>query len=267
MSALDKLNKLNETLDTTEKKKEQERPEMPVPASVKLAFARLLPAQRVKSYIDQRIEVENGIVKDEMLGVYAEVMWVQGCRPTNPRVYCYKIAGAPDMNGLYQVQERFTLQYEKGESPVKVRIVAALIRAGFSADMADKIVENEIRYQPMTVLRPLDELAQGNAVEKSAAEKIISLVCGESADPLTAEEKAVCIQKIEVVEVKDGVLERMKQYCKDAKQLRNLFRVIQPVNFVSHAKFANEGTVQLTEWLADQAKVIVTGTKLEKKKK
>jgi len=267
MSALDKLNKLNETLETKPKVTPVERPEMPVPPAARQAMARLLPAQRIEDYIEQRIKVENGIVKDEMLTVYAEIMWNQGSRPTNPRVNCDKVAGAPDMSGLYQVQERFSLQYEKGETPVKGRIVAALIRAGFTADMADKIVENEIRYQPMTVLRPLDELAQGNAVEKSAAEKIISLVCGDAADPLTAEEKAICIQKIEVVEVKDGVLERMKQYCKDAAQLRNLFRVIQPTNFVSHAKFANEGTVQLTEWLAEQAKVIVTGTKLEKKKR
>jgi hypothetical protein len=267
MSALEKLNRLNETLETTAKVKPAERPEMTVPPSVKAAMARLLPAQRVLKYVEQRIETEGGIVSDEMLGVYAETMWHQGCRPTNPRVICDKVAGQPDMNGLYQVQERFKLTYEKGESPVKVRIISALVRAGFSADMAEKIVENEIRYQPMTVLRPLDELAAGTDVEKSAAEKIISLVFGEAADPLTAEERAVSVKKIELVEVKDGILERIKQYCTSAQQLRMLFRVIQPVNFVSHAKFSGDETTEFTTWLSEQAKSIVIGTKLEKKKK
>ena len=160
MSALDKLNKLNQALETTEKKTVAERPEMPVPAIVKEAFRRLVPAQRIKKIAEERISIESSIVSEEMLGVYAEILWTQGRRPTNPRIKVDK-NGRPDMSGIYQVQERFKLVYEKGESPIRMRLIAALTRAGFSADKAEKIVEGEIRYQPSTILRPLDELAAG----------------------------------------------------------------------------------------------------------
>lgn len=265
MSALDKLNKLNQSLDTTKKTEKVERPEMPVPSSVKQSLTRLLPAQRLGKYCEERIKVENSIVSEEMLSVYAEILWSQGCRPTNPRIVCDHVDGQPDMNGLYQVQERCKLVFDKGESPVRMRIAAALVKVGLSADMAEKVIQGEINCQPMTILKPLDELAVGSEVEQSAATKIIDFCYGETTEPLTVEERAAATIKVERTEVKDGFLERVKMYCSSADQLKMLFKVIVPVNFVSHAKFAEDETQGFFVWLVDQARQIVTGTKLKKK--
>lgn len=260
MSTLDKLNKLNAKLETKEKKKEPERPEMPVPPSVLTSFMRLVPAQQIAKIAEERVALENSMVSEEMLAVYAGILWDCGSRPTNPRLKVSQ-TGKPNMNGLYQVQERFKLVYEKGEAPVRDRMVAALCKAGFSVDSASKIVEGEINYQPMTVLRPLNELAVGSAVEKSAAEKIINLVFGEAAEPLTDEERAVSVQKIEVVSVKDGILERIKQYCNSVQQLVMLFKVIRPTNFVSHVKVEGLTPEQEVDWLVESARELIKGKK------
>jgi hypothetical protein len=261
MSVLQDLDKLNNLLATTEKKAaDNERPTMPVPPAARLAFARLVPAKQIFEIAEKRMKVEQGIVNDEMITSYCEVLYTQGSRPTNPRLKVEK-DGRPDMSGLFQVQEKWKLVYDKGDAPVKVRLVDALKKAGFTAEIADKIVENEVNYQPMTVLRPLNELAQGNAVERSAAAKVIALATGGALEPFTFEERQAAITKIEDVWVKDGILDRVKAYVKSAAELRNLFRVIQPVHFVSHMKYAESDTEEeRTKRLADEARSLVIGT-------
>jgi len=268
MSALSKLDRLNQALETTEDKKPQERPTMAVPPAVLKAFVRLVPALRILKIAEARKEIEEGIISDEMMGIYSDILFNQGSRPVNPRLQVKLADGRPDMSGLFQVQEKWKLQYEKGDSPAAVRLAAALCKAGFAQVMADTIVKNEINCQPMTVLRPLNELAEGNDVEKSAADKLISLAFGEAAEPLTPAERAVAVRKIEVVEVKDGILQRVKQYCASAAQLKMLFKVITPVHFVSHAKFGESDTEEeRTKRLAAEGQQLIMGTKIPEKEK
>jgi len=267
MSALDKLNRLNEVVVMVEDKKPQDRPTMPVPPGALKAFERLVPALRILKTAEARKEIEEGIISDEMMGEYAQILWNQGTRPVNPRLTVKHNDGRPFMSGLFQVQEKWKLNYEKGDAPVAVRLAAALVKAGFDQLTADTIVKNEINCQPLTVLRPLNELAVGTAVEKSAAEKLISLAFGEAAEPLTPEERAVAVKKIEVVEVKDGILQRVKQYCSSAMQLKMFFKVISPVHFVSHAKYGESDTdEERTRRLAADAQQLIMGTKIVEKK-
>jgi hypothetical protein len=269
MSALDKLNALNAAMETSEDKKPQERPTMPVPPAALAAFVRLVPALRILKIAEARKEIEEGIISDEMMMEYSNILWNLGSRPTNPRLQVKKADGRPDLSGLFQVQEKWKLEYEKGEAPAAVRIAAALVRAGFSQIVADTIVKNEISTQPLTTLsKPLNELAVGTDLEKSAAEKLIGLAFGERVEPLTAQERAVALKKVENVEVKDGILQRIKQYCSNAQQLRMLFRVIKPVHFVSHAKYGESDTEEeRTQRLATEALELVKGTKVPEKEK
>ncbi len=269
MSALDKLNRLNDALATTEDKKPQERPTMPVPAVVLAAFKRLVPALRILKIAEARKEIEEGIISDEMMGEYSNILWNLGSRPTNPRLTVKAADGRPDMSGLFQVQEKWKLQYEKGEAPAAVRLSAALVRAGFDQVTADKIVKEEISTQPLTTLsKPLNDLACGTELEKSAAEKIIGLAFGERVEPLTAQERAVALKKVENVEVKDGILQRIKQYCNSPQQLKMLFKVITPVHFVSHAKYGESDTEEeRTKRLAVEGQQLILGTKVPEKEK
>src|SRR5262245_8961483 len=115
--ALDELEKLNASLDTTEKKTDEKRPEMSVPPAVLRAFVRLVPALRILKIAEARKEIEEGLISDEMMGVYSDILWNQGTRPTNPRLVVKLPDGRPDMSGLFQVQEKWKLEYEKGDAP------------------------------------------------------------------------------------------------------------------------------------------------------
>jgi hypothetical protein len=267
MSALDKLDKLNASLDAVDKPVEQERPTMAVPPSVLKAFVRLVPALRILKIAEARKEIEEGIIYDELMGVYCEVLFNQGCRPTNPRLIVKKDDGRPDLSGLFQVQEKWKLTYEKGESPAAVRLAAALVKAGFDQLTAERIVKAEVNTTPLTTLRkPLNELAIGTDLERSGAEKLINLACGESAVPLTPQEKAAVLTKIENVEVREGFLQRVKQYCANPAQVKALFKVIGPVHFVSHAKFGESDTEeQRTLRLAQEGQQLIMGTKVPDK--
>lgn len=268
MSALDNLNALNSLVEKKEKvEKKDERPEMAVPPAVLKAFQRLVPALKIIEVAEARKKIEGTLISEELMGVYAETLFNQGSRPTNPRLVVNDKNNRPDLSGLFQVQEKWKLQYEKGETSIASRIAAALVKAGFDQAAADKLVAAEINCQPLTVIRPLNELAVGTPIEKSAAEKVIALAMGQPALPFTAEERAVALTKIEVTEVRDGFLERVKLYVKDANQLKMLFKVITPVNFVSHAKYGisdtEEGRVQR---LALEGQQLILGTKVPDKK-
>ncbi len=266
MSALDKLSKLQKKVSTTEKVKEtRERPEMTVPAIVKLAFTRLIPAQRIAKIAEERIKIENALVSDEMIGVYADCLFSQGCRPTNPRINLEK-DGRPDISGLFQVQERFKVQCEKTTAPLRDRLISAFVSAGVAPAVAEKLVEMEIKYLPTTTLKkPLNELAEGTDVEKSAAEKIIGLCIGEAVEPLTDDEREAAILQYEVAEVKDGFLERVRGYVTSAQQLKLVFKVVTPVHFVSHGKFGESDTPEeQVKRLAEEAAKLVLGTPLKK---
>lgn len=268
MSSLDNLNALNDLVASKPTKTEsKERPTMPVPPAVLKAFIRLVPALRIIKIAEARKGIEESIISDEMIGIYADILWNQGCRPVNPRLIVPTKEGRPDLSGLFQVQEKWKLNYEKGESPVTVRLEQALVKAGFDQSMAEKIVKEEINCQPLTVFKPLNDLKTGTPTEQAAADKLIALAMGKATFPLTAEERAVAITKIEVVEVKDGILERIKAYCKDAGQLKRLFKVITPVHFVSHAKFGESDTEeQRTQRLAAESQQLIMGTKMPDKK-
>jgi hypothetical protein len=266
MSALDKLKKLNAGLTTETKKKDtRERPELPVPPAVKLAFTRLIPAQRIAKVAEERIKIENALVSDEMMGVYAETLFSQGSRPTNPRISLDK-DGRPDISGLFQVQERFKIQVEDGPAELRDRLISSFRKAGLSAEVAENLVEKEIAYTPTTTLKkPLNELAEGTDVEKSAADKIISLCIGESAAPLTPAEKEAALAQYDIATVRDGFLERVRAYVTSALQLRMVFKVVTPVHFVSHGKFAESDTPEeQVKRLAEEAAKLVIGTPLKK---
>ena len=92
------------------------------------------------------------------------------------------------------------------------------------------------------------------------------MAMGNPTLPFTPEERAAALTKIEVTEVRDGFLERVKTYVKDAAQLKALFKVITPVHFVSHAKIGESDTEeQRAQRLALEGQTLILGTKVSKK--
>jgi hypothetical protein len=266
MSALNALNKLNKLIPSDKKvdKKEQDRPEMPIPDNVREAFMRFVPARQIAEYVNERAELEQSLIKNEMIGVYAEVMWATGSRPKNPKIIANDDNNKEDMSGIFQVHENIKLVYPEGEESATVRLAKALVMAGFTKSKAEEIIEKEINNTPMTVVRPLNELAVGTPLEQSACNKVIALLTGEKTEPLTDEERSVTLKQIEITEVRDGFLQRAKTYCKDANQLKLLLKVFQPKHYVSHCKFGLSTTPEnRLQRLATYGQELILGQKCE----
>ncbi len=113
-------------------------------------------------------------------------------------------------------------------------------------------MDNEIDAEPVLTLRPFNELINGHYVgktfvkatkeETNAGEKLLALVMGKKAKPLTEDEKNLVIRKEERFKVKAGFFERLASYCKSADQVLTVLQVITPTHFVSHMKFGVSDT-------------------------
>ena len=78
--------------------------------------------------------------------------------------------------------------------------------------------------------------------EKTVGQKLLNFVMGKSTKPLTEEEKDLAIRMEENCKVKQGFLERIKNYAKSLADVKAILMVIKPVHFVSHIKFAISST-------------------------
>lgn len=275
------MNSILNKLTSVKKKKEQKeekRPVIAVPPSVVEPFLRLVGASAIEEVVTARKEVEKGIVDEVMLNAYADSLYEYGRQPTNPKLEVTK-DGRPDISGIFQVQQRYKFNIRKeGDESVRsclvnqlvvagisqqeanalpiddigVRIISSLVESGVTFDSAKEIFEKEMDCTPRTTLRPFNELALGHyvnkqfveatEVEKKVAEKLVNFVTGEKADFLTPEELEVALERVDSIKVKDGFLERLKNYCKDAKEVKAVFKIIAPVHFVSHMKFGISDT-------------------------
>lgn len=224
---------------------------MAVPQEIEKPFANLIGAKAVGEIVKARVEAEQTLVEEKMLGAFAENLHKQGRCPANPKLEMKKDNKA-DLQGIFQVQDRYTIEIPLGDTPIEDRIEEALIAAGLTADKAEKIVSKEVDCTPSTTIRPLNELVNGHYVEKEwveateaerqAGKKLLDFVLGNATEPLTAEEKELVIKHEEAKKVKAGFLERLPVYCDSVEEIKSVLAVIKPVHFVSHCKFAVSDT-------------------------
>lgn len=251
MNALDALNKLNAKVKTSSKSEpKKERPQLPVPTAVMIPFQRLVAAKNIAEKAIARQKVEEGLVNEAMMDSFSNTLFANGNQPQNPRLEVER-NGRPDMEGLFQVQGRFTFNIDEGEAEIKERAITSLEKAGLPKDQAYQLVTNELDTTPQTTLRPLNELAIGHyegktfveasEKEKAVANKIIDIIVNH----LTEEEQALVIRKKDNLEVKDGFLERVKGYCKSVLNVKAVFGVIKPIHFMSRMKFGVSDTPEM----------------------
>lgn len=194
--------------------------------------------------IEARKDVEAGPITARLIGEFADQLFNQGFQPVNPRVVTMD-GDEVDHQANFTVQARFKLQ-AKSSDELKTNLHTVL--------GSDDLFDTEIDCTPLTTLRPFNELVLGHyegkdfvpatEAEEAVAKKLLTFVQGSKAVPLTDEERDLVLVHQDQMKVKPGFFDRVKGYCKTVEELKEVFGVITPVHFLSHAKFAVADTPQ-----------------------
>ena len=258
----------------------QDRPTVEVTEPVLAAFTRLVGANAVLQVAEARKEVEEELIKEEMLTAFAEALYRIGSVPANPRLET-KVDDKPDMAGIFQVQNRFKITIPEsvdGNEDITARFVFALQSVGMGDSDAEQLVATEIDAEPLVALRPFNELVNGHyegegknktfveatEQEKATGQKLLQFAMGMPSEPLTEAEKDIALRYEDRIKVKEGFLQRLRGYCKSEAILRGVLRVITPVHFVSHMKYGISDTPEEKQRrLVGIATELVTGQAVE----
>jgi hypothetical protein len=235
--------------------KKSDRPTFGVPDDILPSFKRYVVAKQIFEIAQSRMEAENGAIKAKMIDSFTDSLVRIKRRPANPRLTLAD-AGKPDIEGLFQVQEKFSPQAVEGDGPVAERLKTAFVSAGVSADTADKIVANEVVCEDKTTLKPFSEMINGAPIEQELAGRLMKLLL----DSFTDDERKLMIQPASKIEVKEGFFERLGIYVKDKAEAIGAIRVMKPVHFMSHMKLGLSDTPQgRLNRLYEYSKEMITG--------
>jgi hypothetical protein len=201
--------------------------------------------------IEARKDVEAAPINEKLMDEFAEQLFNQGFQPVNPRVVTMA-HGEVDHQANFTVQAKFKLQ-GKTSDELKANLYEVL--------GSDDLFDGEIDCTPLTTLRPFNELVIGHyegkdfvpatKEEEAVATKLLQFVQGQFTSfqkgysiGLTDAERDLVLIHQDQMKVKPGFMDRVKTYCKTVDELKGVFKVITPVHFLSHAKFAVADTPQ-----------------------
>ncbi len=214
--------------------KKNDRPCIPVPANLLTTFERFAYAKKIQERAEERMNIEEGILKETLLDAFAESLSKLRCKPQNPRLIVYK-DGKADTEGLYQVQSKFYPQAdEECQGDAKAKLVSALTKAGLAQELADKLVTAEIQCEQKTQMRPLEELINGAPIEQELAGRVMKFLL----DNFTEDERKLLLKPVGKYEIKDGFFERLAIYVPTKEGIKACLKVLKPVHFMSHIKVA-----------------------------
>lgn len=236
--------------------KKQDRPSIPVPATLLPSFERFAYAKELEQIAEARMKAEEGILKDTLLDSFADSLSKMKCKPANPRLTVNK-DGKPDSEGLFQVQAKFYPQADpECQGTAHDKLVSALVKAGMPADLAEKVVVNEVKCADKTTIRPFSEMIEGAPIEQQLAQRLMQLLL----DHFTEDERKLMLAPELKYEIKDGFFERLAMYVPDKASIMACLRVLRPVHFLSHLKIALSDSPQSKlNKLMEHAKSLICG--------
>ena len=91
------------------------------------------------------------------------------------------------------------------------------------------------------------EWVEASEIEKSAGAKLAALIkwngdMNNPPEPFTPEERSIVVKRDTGVVVRAGFYSRVATYAENVEQLIGIFKVIVPVHYPAHAKFAVNDT-------------------------
>jgi len=261
-AAADLLGQLAALVPTTAKPKPGKvtKWELPLTPEAEADALRWVNAKSVQEPVDKRVENAKNEFIEYALDYMAGKLFENETRPSNPLVVLKKNDGKT-VDHQFQVQMTDRFKYRFPEVPEGVdprdHFIGIFTNVGLHPTEAEKLVDGELDFNPITGLRSLTELLEGRygegrewidstAEEKAAGGKFAALLMWDGTvdapAAMTPEEKLLVIQRSPGMTVKAGFYDRVATYCQSKEQLLGVFKVIQPVIFPGYAKFAINDT-------------------------
>jgi hypothetical protein len=235
--------------------------ELPLTPQAKAEALRWINAKTILDPIEKRAENAKGELNEYCLGILADKIWETGNKPSNPMVVILKDDGVTvDHEFTWLASDKFKVRFPDCPEGTDNRehLVKVIEDIGFHPEDAANLVDNELDFAAVVGFRSLTELLEGRygegrewldstEAEKAAGRKLAALIRwtgeGDTPEPLSVGEKGIVLDRSQNVQVKAGFWSRMKTYCRSEQQVRDLFKVIQPVVYPAHLKFAKNDSV------------------------
>lgn len=240
------------------------RPELDLSPALEQAFMNFAAADALQEEVQARLDREKDFLNDGCFQMWTETLWKNKNRPANPGLEVEK-NGQTDIQGIYQVQERYTLNLPEVpdgkslEEAVTDQIVDLFVATGMNQAEAEQkagdLVSNELILSPKPII-DLDRLVNGHfegegknktfveatAFQQGVAAKLITFIKARSAEDFpeafTDEEADELLEYKAQLKVKTGFLSRVCGYVNSLEQLRVVFTIVKPVRFPQAKKFA-----------------------------
>lgn len=217
---------------------------------------RWIAARTVLEPVEKRVENAKNDFSEYALRLLSEKLFANKNKPSNPLVVLKKADGKTvDHQFQFTMTDKFKYRFPEvpeGTDP-RDHFVEVFVSVGLHRTDAEKLVDNELDFNPITGFKTLTELMEGRYGEgrewieasdenKAAGQKFAALLLWDGSDPapeaLTPEEKSLVVERSPGMTVKAGFYDRVATYCQNVDQLLGVFKIIQPIAYPAYPKFA-----------------------------
>ena len=228
--------------------------EMELTAAAKQDAIRWISAKTIHEAVNSRMENAKNDFSAYATRLMAEKLFANKTKPSNPLVVIKNDAGKPDHQFQFTMTDKFKYRFPEVPEGVDPRdhFIDIFEQIGLHPSEAEKLVDNELDFNPITSLKPLTELMEGvygagrewidaSEYSKKAGQKLAALLMWQDGEPapapLSLAEKAMVIQRSAGMVVKAGFYDRVATYCTTVDQLMGIFQIIQPIAYPASPKF------------------------------
>lgn len=262
-NAADVLGQLADMVAPVAKPKpgQKQRWELPLTPEAEENFNRWIESKIIFDVVKTRMDNSKDELTEYCLGYIADQLFKNRSRPNNPELKSKK-GNHTDSTAIFQLQDRFKYRFPEVPEGVSVRehFITVFVNLGLHRNDAERLVDNEIDFNPIVGLANLSDLLQGTMgknrewveatpEQKEAGRKLAAFLMGQpdkdgqvTVEALTPQELALIVKRSPSIAVKAGFYDRVATYCQNADQLKAIFKVIVPIAFPSSPKFAINDT-------------------------
>lgn len=237
--------------------------ELPLTTQAEKDAIRWIAAKTVSEPVEKRVENAKNDFMEYAWEVMATKLFDSKSKPSNPIVVLYTTDkdGKKVQDHQFQItlQDKFKYRFPdvpEGTDP-RDHFIEVFTNVGLHPSDAERLVDNELDFNPITGFKTLSELLEGSygegrewieasAESQQAGNKFAALLLwdgsSDAPEPLTPEEKGLIIVRSPGMTVKAGFYDRVATYCQSKDQLLGIFKIIQPIIYPGYAKFALSDT-------------------------
>jgi len=236
--------------------------ELPLDPGAQTSFTRWISAKTVAEPVLKRLENSKDELNEYCLRDMATRLFNSKSKPSNPELKTRNDAGEVDHQAVFLMTDKFKYRFPEVPEGVSAKghFVKVFTDLGLHPNDAERLVDNEVVFTPITGIRKLNEMLQGRfgegrefipatAEEQTAVRKLVAYIRavgnpGETVEvePLTPAEKALVMERDNGITVKSGFYDRVGTYVQSVDQLMVVFKVIQPIVYPAYPKFALSDT-------------------------